>query len=65
MAKLDRCYVCDYTEKDGSDYSSAAPGQNGRVVYIDNLPMCQACLDAMHEAAEDWQLIESSDDSMD
>ena len=37
--------MCDYTEADGSEFSGAAPRQNGRVQYQDGRPVCEACFD--------------------
>lgn len=50
MARFDRCYVCDYTREEGSEFSGAGPKQNGRVLYFEDKPMCETCADEVYGA---------------
>lgn len=46
MKSLDRCEICDYTEKEGSFLSCIEAGDNGKVQpypQIDNGMYCEKC----------------------
>jgi hypothetical protein len=57
MARFDRCRVCDYTEAMGSGNIGVSPGGHGKVRRFAEDFLCDACSQAIDQAA--YQLVKT------
>jgi hypothetical protein len=44
-----RCSICDYQEKSGSGLSGVNPGKNGKVKWVVQEFLCEACINAVRD----------------
>lgn len=58
---MSRCYICDYTPEEGSDYADLAPGR----FKLHHLPngeiLCSECLNVSDECLEDMEYNDEED----
>ena len=54
MTYLDRCEICGYNTPEGSNYSGADPGQNGKVSPTEYGLVCTACYNEIRATAFEY-----------
>lgn len=58
---MSRCYICDYTPEEGSDYADVPPGK----FHLHETPLgflCDECLNVSDENLFDLSDVEEDDD---